>query len=137
VLAVNYSPSPLPFIRPSTRSTVLLGRPTAVRKHRQTINPRDSLWPVYKVDDDDLRGSRPPYKANVKLIAQMVPVNLVKEIQDVGFDYFMSPREVAEAVVEGAMTLWDRDVELRPNASWTEEHAPGLASVPEYSTSSR
>jgi hypothetical protein len=135
VLAVNYSPSPLPFIRPSTRSTVLLGRPTAVRKHRQTINPLDSLWPTYKVDRGDLRGSTPPYKANVKLIAQMVPVNLIKEIKDVGFDYFMSPREVAEAVVEGAMTLYDRDVELRPSATWSEEHAPGLASVPEYTTS--
>jgi hypothetical protein len=129
VLAVNYSPSPLPFIRPSTRSTVLLGRPLAVRKHRMTIGPFDSKWPAYRVDRDALRGSTPPYKANVKLIAQMIPVNLVDEIQHVGFDYFMSPRDVADAVVEGAMILYDRDVELRPNAAWSEEHAPGLAST--------
>jgi hypothetical protein len=103
-----------------------------------TIGPFDSKWPEYRVDDDALRGSRPPYKANVKLIAQMVPVNLIKEIQGVGFDYFMSPRDVADAVVEGAMVLYDRDVELRPGASWSEEHAPGLAStVPDDLTSRR
>ncbi len=112
VLAVNYSPSPLPFLRPSTRSTVLLGRPVGARKHRKTIAPLDSKWAKYDVSRSDLRNSRPPYAANVKLIAQMIPVNLVHEIQDVGFDYFMSPREVADRVVEGAQTLWDIDVDL-------------------------
>ena len=42
----------------------------------------------------------------------MVPVNLIAEIQDVGFDYFMSPREVADRVVEGAQILWERDIPL-------------------------
>ena len=112
VLAVNYSPSPLPFLRPSTRATVLLGRPVGARKHRSTIGPLESKWATYKVSRDQLRGSRPPYSANVKVIAQMIPVNLVKEIQDVGFDYFMSPRDVADRVVEGAQTLWDIDVDL-------------------------
>lgn len=113
VLAVNYSPSPLVFLRPSTRSTVLLGRPTAVRKHRQTIAPNKSKWPEYVVSRDQLRGTRAPYNANVKLIAQMIPVNLIPEIQEVGFDYFMSPQEVAEGVVEGASLLYERDVDLR------------------------
>ena len=112
VLAVNYSPSPLPFLRPSTRSTILLGRPTGARKHRKTIGPLDSKWANYEVSRQALRNSRPPYSANVKVIAQMVPVNLIPEIQDVGFDYFMSPREVADRVVEGAQTLWDIDVDL-------------------------
>ena len=124
VLAINYSPSPLPFLRPSTRSTVLLGRPVAVRKHRQTIAPGDVKWPEYVVTRDELQGSRAPYKANVKLIAQMVPVNLIDEIQHVGFDYFMSPRQVADRIVEGALTLYDRDIELRPSATWSEERAP-------------
>ena len=113
VLAVNYSPSPLVFLRPSTRSTVLLGRPVGARKHRKTIPPETSYWPTYEVDADALEGTRGPYKARVRLIAQMIPVNLISEIQDVGFDYWMSPREVADAVVEGAMTLYDREVELR------------------------
>ena len=112
VLAVNYSPSPLPFLRPSTRSTVLLGRPVGARKHRKTIGPLDSKWAKYKVTKKELRNSQPPYKANVKIISQMIPVNLIHEIQDVGFDYYMSPRTVAERVVEGAQTLWDVDVEL-------------------------
>ena len=113
VLAVNYSPDPLPFLRPSTRSTHLLGRPLGARKHRTTIGPLQSRFATYKVSKKALRGSQGPYMANVKLIAQMVPVNLIDEIQDVGFDYFMSPREVADRVVEGAQILWDRDVPLQ------------------------
>jgi hypothetical protein len=113
VLAVNYSPDPLPFLRPSTRSTVLLGRPVGARKHRMTIPPLTSLWPSYEVGDDDLEGSRGPYTARIRLIAQMIPVNLVNEIKGVGFDYWMSPRDVADAVVEGAQVLWEREVELR------------------------
>ncbi len=112
VIAVNYSPSPLPFLRPSTRSTVLLGRPVGARKHRATIAPGDIERPEYRVSRRELEGSRPPYSANVKLIAQMVPVNLIDEIQHVGFDYFMTPRQVADRVVEGALTLWDVDVAL-------------------------
>ena len=42
----------------------------------------------------------------------MIPVNLIHEIKNVGFDYYMSPREVAEAVVEGAQVLWELQVEL-------------------------
>lgn len=112
ILAVNYSPDPLPFLRPSTRSTILLGRPVGARKHRKTIGTLESVWADYKVSASDLIGSTPPYKANVKLISQMVPVNLIAEIQDVGFDYFMSPRQVADRVVEGAQVLWDRNISL-------------------------
>jgi Cytochrome c554 and c-prime len=113
VLAVNYSPSPLPFLRPSTVSTALLARPTGVRKHRQTIPPLHTLRPAFSVDGSALRGSRGPYSARVRLVAQMIPVNLIEEIQHVGFDYFMSPRAVATAIVDGAQVLYDRTVELR------------------------
>ncbi|NNM34995.1 MAG: hypothetical protein HKO53_18095, partial [Gemmatimonadetes bacterium] len=112
VLALNYSPSPLPFLRPSTRPTVLLGRPVGARKHRATIPPLKSNWANYQVDDDALEGTQGPYTAEVRLISQMIPVNLIHEIQGVGFDYYMSPREVADAVVEGAQVLWERQVEL-------------------------
>jgi hypothetical protein len=43
----------------------------------------------------------------------MVPVHLIHEIQHVGFDYYMSPLEVANAVVDGAQVLHEREVELR------------------------
>ena len=92
VLAVNYSPSPLPFLRPSTLSTVLLGRPVGVRKHRQVLPPFASKWPNYKVKRSELVGSKGPYNANIKLIVGMVPINLINEIKDVGFDYGMSAR---------------------------------------------
>ncbi|MFQ5568275.1 MAG: multiheme c-type cytochrome [Rhodothermales bacterium] len=113
VIPANYSPDPLPFLRPSTRSTILLGRPVGARKHRQTIAPLKAKWASYRVKRKDLEGSRGPYTANIKLIAQMIPVNLVNEIQGVGFDYFMSPREVADGVVAGAQILYDRDILLR------------------------
>lgn len=113
VLALNYSQDPLPFLRPSTRATLLLGRPVGARKHRMTIPPEQSVWASYQVKADELRGSRGPYTATIRLIAQMIPVNLVNEIKDVGFDYWMSPREVAEAVVAGAQVLWEREVTIR------------------------
>ncbi len=44
VLAINYSPDPLPFLRPSTSSTVLTGRPLGARKHKQNIEPLGRRW---------------------------------------------------------------------------------------------
>ena len=40
----------------------------------------------------------------------MVPVNLIAEIQHVGFDYGMSAKEVAENVVAGHLVLWERQM---------------------------
>ncbi len=114
VLAVNYSPNPLPFLRPSTRSTVLLGRPVGARKHRQVLPPLASKWPQYKVKRSELVGSKGPYRASIKLITGMVPVNLINEIKDVGFDYNMSARDIAEGVLAGHMVLWDRNLILKP-----------------------
>ena len=114
VLAVNYSPNPLPFLRPSTMSTVLLGRPVGARKHRQVLPPLASKWPQYKVKRSELVGSKGPYRASIKLITGMVPVNLINEIKDVGFDYNMSARDIAEGVLAGHMVLWDRNLILKP-----------------------
>ena len=114
VLAVNYSPSPLPFLRPSSLSTVLLGRPVGARKHRQVLTPLESKWPKYRVKRSELVGSKGPYNANIRLIAGMIPINLVNEIKDVGFDYDMSAREVAEGVLAGHLVLWERDLILKP-----------------------
>lgn len=126
VLAVNRSPDPLPFIRPSTRATSLLARPTGARKHRRTINPNESEWADYEVPAENLQGTSPPYTVRIKLIAQMVPVNLLDAIKDVGFDYNMSPREVADRVVEGAQTLYDWEVKL----SVQEEEAEIVSKTP-------
>lgn len=52
----------------------------------------------------------------------MVPVNLVHEIADVGFDYGMTEREVAEAVVAGHVVVRERSVNL--SAGGREEQPP-------------
>ena len=114
VLPVNYSPNPLPFLRPETRATVLMGRPSSVRKHRMTIAPLDAVWAKYKIAKNDLKESIGPYSATIQLIAGMVPVNLIREIQDVGFDYNLSAQEVAQRVVDGHSILWERTIPLAP-----------------------
>jgi nitrate/TMAO reductase-like tetraheme cytochrome c subunit len=111
VLAVNYSLDPLPFVRPATLGTILLGRPIAARKQKMNIRSGQHRWADYHVEAGELT-STGPYSANIKLIAGMVPVNLIAEIQDVGFDYGMSPREVADRVLEGHLVLWEYDVPL-------------------------
>ena len=107
VLAVNYSPDPLPFLRPSTSSTILTGRPLGARKHKQNIEPLGSRRARYRVDAEALTGAG-PYAVQVELVAAMVPVNLIHEIAGVGFDYGLSAREVARRVVDGHRVLWTR-----------------------------
>ena len=112
VLVVPYSSDPLVFLRPSTSSTVLTGRPADARKHRRTIPPLESKWASYSIDRDALAGTTGPYYATVRIKAGMVPVNLVHEIADVGFDYGLTEREVAEAVVAGHLVVRERIVNL-------------------------
>ena len=109
VLAVNYSPDPLPFLRPSTSSTILTGRPRGARKHKQGIPPGSSRVGRYEVEPEALTG-KGPYRVEAELVAGMVPVNLIHEIQGVGFDYGLSAREIADRVVEGHLVLWEREM---------------------------
>jgi hypothetical protein len=91
---------------------VLYGRPSTSRKHKRGLPPGGERWATYAVEAEELAGSRGPYTANVKLIAGMVPINLLTVIQIVGFDFDMSPRDVGKAVFEGYQTLWERDIPL-------------------------
>jgi len=111
VLAVNQSVDPLPFLRPAVLSTVVTGRPLAARIHRKGIEPLGHRWAHYRVEPDALTG-KPPYTARIRLIAGMVPLNLVHEIAEVGFDYGMSPREIGDRIVEGRQVLADRELTL-------------------------
>ena len=115
VLAVNYSPDPIPFIRPTTFSSVLTGNPGAARKHKQGIPPHGHRWAKYRVKSSALNGNG-PYKIQVQFKAAMVPVNLITEIKVVGFDYNMSPREVADAIRNGHMIMWDKSVNVDLNS---------------------
>ncbi|MEM7051182.1 MAG: multiheme c-type cytochrome [Acidobacteriota bacterium] len=116
VLAVNYSPDPLPFLRPSTSSTILTGRPRGARKHKQNIEPLGSRWAEYRVPAKALDG-RGPYRLEVEIKAGMIPVNLIHEIKDVGFDYGLSAREVAERVVDGHLVLWKHEAAIELDRS--------------------
>ena len=109
IITIPYSTTALPFLRPSTRSLILTGESTVERNHRKGIEPLGHRWASYQIDGDALTG-KGPYRATIRLIAQMIPVNLVTAIQDVGFDYGMSARAVADAVVAGHEALWERDV---------------------------
>lgn len=111
VLAVNYSLSPLPFLRPERRSSVLLGRPGGARKHKKGIEPGGHRWATYTVKKKQMTAPG-PYTAVIQLKAAMVPVNLINEIRDVGFDYNLSARDVAESLVAGHQIIWEREVPL-------------------------
>lgn len=109
VLAINKSLSPQPFIRPETRPTVLYGRPRGARKHKLTIEPLGSRTASYSISGDKLVGAS-QFSVRVRLIAQSIPINLIFDIQGVGFDYGMNPKEIADRVLEGSEILWERSV---------------------------
>ena len=111
VLPTNISADVLPFVRPEPRATTLVGHPLGARKHKQTIEPRGQRTATYTVPADKLKsGER--YTISIRFIVQMVPVNLIDTIQDGGFDYGMSPAEIARAVVAGSLALWTRRAEV-------------------------
>lgn len=111
VLPTNKSIDPLPYVRPATNADALLARPNGARKQSIVLPPNGSRWAPYFVERSRLTNA-PPYRVNVKFIAQMVPVNLLGDISEVGFDYFMSPKSVADRVVERSQTIWNRTVVL-------------------------
>ncbi len=105
VLAVNHSVDPLPFLRPPTRSNILTGRPAGARIHRTGIPPLATRAARYAVSSAQLAGHPGPYTAQVRLLAGMVPVNLIYEIAEVGFDFGLSAQELARRVVNGSEVL--------------------------------
>lgn len=107
VLNVPYSLDPLPYIRPATRPFTVLGRPIGARKHKKNIEVGGTRHANYHVTHNQMRGPG-RYTIRVQLIAGMVPINLVHEISDVGFDYHMSAENVAKGIIDGHMILYDR-----------------------------
>ncbi|MDX1735162.1 MAG: hypothetical protein R3228_12385, partial [Halioglobus sp.] len=111
VIPVNVSIDPLPFLRPEVRPSGVYGQPRGARKHKQNILPGQHRLVDYSIAGDALSGNG-PYKLDVKLIAGMIPINLLADIQEVGFDYGMSAKEIGDAVVEGHQVLWQREKEF-------------------------
>lgn len=107
VIPVPFTVFALPRVLPSTTSLVFTGEPATERNHKKGIEPNGHRWAQYKVDASKLTG-RGPYKATIMLRAQAVPVNLVTSIQDVGFDYNMTPSQIGMELVAGTQTLWTK-----------------------------
>jgi len=112
ILAVNQAPDPLPFIRPDPNPNFVNGGPAGARLHKKGIVPGGKRTHTYRIDASALADAKRPFRIEVELKAAMVPVNLVTEIMGVGFDYDMSPADVARGVVEGHQVLWRRTREL-------------------------
>jgi hypothetical protein len=111
VLGVNYSRDVMPFIRPSNTTSILTGSPLGTRLHRRSIEPLGSRTTHYEVAGEDLIVYG-PYRVEVEIVAGMVPINLLHAIQDVGFDFKMTPREVGDGIVDGHEVLWTKVVEF-------------------------
>lgn len=112
ILNIPFSLDPLPFFRPETRPFTVLGRPIGARKQKQNIEVDGHRWAEYEVPRRNLAGGG-PFTVRVQLIAGMVPVNLVHEISDVGFDYGMSAAQVANNVVTGHLVVHERTASIR------------------------
>ncbi|NKB23192.1 MAG: hypothetical protein GKR87_02125 [Kiritimatiellae bacterium] len=69
--------------------------------------PGDKRWATYKIHRSALTESD-HYKAQIKFIVGMVPINLVNEIKEVGFDYDMTAKDIAEGVVGEHTTHYGR-----------------------------
>ena len=127
VLAINTSIAAQPFVRPERRATTIYGRPRGARKHKQTIEPLGTRTAEYEVDED-LLTTDGEYRIGVRMISQMVPVNLLAAIQGVGFDYGTSPAEIGRRIVDGASVLWEREtiVTIGTNTEATHLESSGI-----------
>jgi len=108
-VTIPYSTTSLPFLRPTRLSLILTGESTVERNHRKGIEPLGHRWAEYEIDADMLTG-KGPYKGTIELMGQMIPINLITTIQVVGFDYGISPRAAADAVVAGREVLVKKTV---------------------------
>ncbi len=108
-VTIPYSTTALPFLRPPIRPLIILGRSVVERNHRKGIEPLGYRWARYEIDGDKLTGHG-PYRATLELMGQMIPINLITTIQVVGFDYGISPRAAANAVVAGREVIAKKEV---------------------------
>lgn len=111
VLPSPVAVTPAPYIRPEARPSSLYGQQKEARKHRKGLLPFESRTASYSVDADQLTGAA-PYKVDVKFVSQALPVNLVTTVKGAGFDYNMTPREVADKLVAGSVVIRERSADV-------------------------
>lgn len=111
ILPVNKSVNSRPFVRPTTRSITMTGGPLGARAQRRSLPPLSTRENTYHILPQQLTGPG-KYTAHFKLVVAMVPVALIHDVKDMGFDYGMTPREVADAVVDGHLVIRETDLEF-------------------------
>ena len=111
-LAPPMSLTVLPMVRPDPRPTLFYGRTRGSRKHRTGIPAGQSRIASYEVPAESLRSGE-TYTIDARLIFQPVPINLIHESQPAGFDYGLSPKEVADRIVKDATEIWRRTATVR------------------------
>jgi len=115
VLGANYSVDALPFVRPAPAPNYLFGHPGGLRLLKRGIEPLGSRVASYKVHRKELTSNR-PYRLEVRLIAGMIPVNLVHAVKDAGIDYYMTPRQLGDRIVDGFQVLEETTLTLEAGA---------------------
>ena len=111
VIPIPYPVTALPRVLPSPLSLVFTGEPPTERNHKRGIEPLGQRWGHYEVKANAMTGTG-AYTATVKLISQPVPVNLIIAIQDVGFDFGLTPAHVRNELIAGAQVLWQREIKF-------------------------
>ena len=112
VLGANYSVDALPFVRPDASPNYLFGHPGGLRLLKRGMEPLGKRTATYKVEADALTGNA-PYSGEIKLVAGMIPVNLLHAVKDAGIDYYMTPRELGDRIVEGFQVLEKSEVQFQ------------------------
>lgn len=125
VIPIPYPQFALPRVLPSTTSLVFTGEPATERNHKKGIEPNGQRWASYSVKGSALTGQG-PYKATVMLKAQAVPVNLLLAIQDVGFDFEMTPGQIGKELIAGTQVLWEKSLVLDVHSGGGGEELPWL-----------
>jgi len=118
VIPIPYPSFALPRVLPSVASLVFTGEPATERNHKKGIEPLGRRSATYKVNADALTG-KGPYQATIKMMAQAVPINLLVAMQNVGFDYGMTPRELGNELIAGTQMLWEKNLTFDVDAPVT------------------
>jgi len=112
ILPANYSLDPLVFLRPSPTPSLLFGGVRDIRLQKRSIEAKGHRWAYYHIKQKDL-SHRPPYTANIKLIAGQLPAHLVNAISAEGFEYGLSARDIADQMIDLTRILWERNVVIK------------------------
>ncbi len=109
LLPANYSFDPLIFIRPSPTPSLLMGGIRDLRLQKTNIEALSHRRAKYHVKHEQLTG-KTPYTVNIKLVAGQLPPHLINAISAVGFEYGLSPRAIADKMIENYRVLWERNL---------------------------